>query len=176
MIKAILVVIAVAIAGLLAYAALTQPNAFRVQRSTVIQAPPEKVYAILEDLDRGKEWSPFEKKDPNLKRSRSGPAKGKGAVYTFEGNSDVGAGSLTVLDTVPPNKLVLALDMTKPMEGHNTVEYTLVPEGTGTRLTWSIFGPMPFISKVMCVFVDMDKMIGREFEAGLASLKALAEK
>jgi len=175
MIKAIVIVVVVAIAGVLAYAA-TQPNTFRVQRSTVIQAPPGEVYAIVEDLDRGKEWSPFEKKDPNLKRSRSGPPKGKGSVYSFEGNSEVGAGSLTVLDTVPPNKLVLALDMTKPMEGHNTVEFTLVPEGSGTRLTWSIFGPMPFISKVMCVFIDMDKMIGREFESGLASLKALAEK
>jgi uncharacterized protein YndB with AHSA1/START domain len=175
MIKAIVIVVVVAIAGVLAYAAI-QPNTFRVQRSTVIQAPPEKVYAILEDFDRGKEWSPFEKKDPNLKRSRSGPPKGKGAVYSFEGNSDVGAGSLTVLDTAPPSKLVLALDMTKPMEGHNTVEYTLVPEGGGTRMTWSIFGPMPFISKVMCLFIDMDKMIGKEFESGLASLKALAEK
>jgi uncharacterized protein YndB with AHSA1/START domain len=175
MVKAIVIVVVVAIAGVLAYAA-TQPNTFRVQRSTVIQAPPEKVYAIVEDLDRGKEWSPFEKKDPNLKRSRSGPPKGKGSVYSFEGNREVGAGSLTVLDTVPPNKLVLALDMTKPMEGHNTVEFTLVPEGSGTRLTWSIFGPMPFISKVMCVFIDMDKMIGKEFESGLASLKALAEK
>jgi uncharacterized protein YndB with AHSA1/START domain len=175
MIKAILIAAAVAIAGVLAYAA-TQPDTFRVQRSTVIQAPPEMVYAILEDFDRGKEWSPFERKDPNLKRSRSGPPKGKGAVYAFEGNSDVGTGSLTVLDTAPPGKLVLALDMSKPMEGHNTVEYTLVPEGSGTRLTWSIFGPMPYISKVICVFMNMDKMIGTEFEAGLASLKALAEK
>jgi uncharacterized protein YndB with AHSA1/START domain len=175
MLKWIGIVLAMALMVVLALA-MRQPDTFRAQRSTLIQAPPEKVYAIIEDLDRGKEWSPFEKKDPNLKRSRSGPPKGKGAVYAFEGNSEVGSGSLTVLDTVPPHRLVLALDMTKPMEGHNTVEFTLVPEAGGTRLAWSILGPMPFISKVMCVFVDMDKMIGREFEAGLASLKALAEK
>jgi len=173
--KILLIVVAIAIVVILALA-LRQPDTYLVQRSTMIQAPPEKVYAILEDFGRSPEWSPYEKKDPNMKRTRSGPEKGKGAVYAFEGNKEVGTGRLTMVDAVPPNKLVIRLDMIEPMAMSNTIEYTLVPQGSGTQVTWAMRGGMPFISKVMCVFIDIDKMIGKDFETGLAALKAVAEK
>jgi uncharacterized protein YndB with AHSA1/START domain len=174
-IKAISLAVAVLVAAVLLYAA-TQPDTFRIERAADIKAPPEKIYAILEDFGRAPEWSPFEKKDPNMKRSRRGPPKGVGAVYAFEGNKDVGTGELQVLETNPPSGLRLRLDMKEPFEGSNVIEYTLKPANDTTRVTWSITGPMPFISKVMCLFIDMDKMVGRDFEAGLAALKGVAEK
>ena len=175
MLKTILIVIAVVIAGILIFAA-TKPDTYRVERSIAIKAPPEKIYAILEDFDRAPEWSPYEKKDPNMKRTRSGAPKGKGAVYGFDGNKEVGAGQLQVIDVAPPNKLVIKLDMTRPMTASNTITYSMVPQGDSTTTTWAMEGAMPFVSKVMTVFFNMDKMIGADFEAGLAALKAVAEK
>jgi uncharacterized protein YndB with AHSA1/START domain len=173
--KVIGILVAVLIAGVLVVAAM-QPDTFRIERSIAIKAPPEKVFAILEDFDRGPEWSSYEKKDPAMKRSRSGPAKGKGAIYAFEGNKDVGAGRLEITDAAPPNRLLIRLDMLKPFEASNTIEYTLASQGGATQVTQAMFGPMPFISKVMCLFFSMEKMVGPDFEASLAGLKGLAEK
>jgi hypothetical protein len=178
MLKKILIciaVIAVGLVGVVAYAAVTQPDTFRVQRTMTIAAPPEKLAGILTDLRRGAEWSPYEKRDPAMKKTFSGPASGPGAKLEWDGNSDVGAGSLTVAE-VTPVKVTLNLAMTRPMNANNTVEYAFTPQGNATTMTWAMHGPMPLISKVICVFMDFDKMIGSDMERGLNDLKALAER
>jgi uncharacterized protein YndB with AHSA1/START domain len=168
-------VIVAAIVVILAVAA-TRPDTFEVQRASVIQAPPEKIFPLIEDFHAWAGWSPWEKKDPAMKRSFSGPAMGKGAVYAWEGNSEVGQGSMEIVEDSPPSKLVLKLDFVKPFEGHNVVTFTLVPQGETTNVTWTMEGASPFFAKVIGLVCDMDSMIGKEFETGLASLKALAEK
>jgi uncharacterized protein YndB with AHSA1/START domain len=175
MIKNIVIVLVVLIGGVLAFAA-TKPDTFRVERSTSIKAPPEKVFALINDFHQWGGWSPWEKMDPAMQRTHSGAASGKGAVYEWEGNSKVGKGRMEITDASVPSKLLIKLDFLKPFEGHNTAEYTLKTSGDTTALTWAMYGPSPFMSKVMQVFVSMDSMIGKDFEAGLANLKAIAEK
>ena len=171
----VLAVLAVCLVGVVAYAAVTQPDTFRVQRAMTIEAPPEKLVGILSDLRRGAEWSPYEKRDPAMKKAFSGPASGPGSKLEWDGNADVGAGSLTVAD-VTPSKVTLNLAMTRPMNANNVVEYTFAPQGNATNMTWAMHGPMPLVSKVICVFMDFDKMIGGDMERGLKDLKALAER
>lgn len=168
-------VIAVALVVILV-AASTRPDSFQVQRAAAIQAPPEKIFPLIEDFRAWGGWSPWEKKDPAMKRSFSGPATGKGAIYAWEGNSEVGQGSMEIVEDTPPSKLVLNLDFVKPFEGHNVVTFTLVPQGEATNVTWTMTGASKFITKVIGLFCDMDAMIGKEFETGLANLKTLAEK
>ena len=139
-------------------------------------APPEKIHALINDLHRFNTWNPYEKKDPNIKGVYAGPARGPGAAYEFEGNKDVGKGRLRIVDSKAPNKVTMQLDMLEPFEGHNLVEFTVLPRGDATEVTWAMQGASPFIAKLVGVFVDMDRMIGRDFEAGLADLKALAER
>ena len=150
-------------------------NTFRVQRSISIQAPPEKIFAVLNDFHQSVSWSPYEKKDPAMKRAFSGPESGKGAVYSFEGNKEVGKGQLTITETIPSSKIVMALDFEEPFEGHNIVEYTLDAKGGATDVTWAMHGQQPYVGKVIGLFIDCDKMIGKDFEVGLANLKALSE-
>ncbi|MEX2127082.1 MAG: SRPBCC family protein [Xanthobacteraceae bacterium] len=168
-------VVAILIAGVLAYAA-TKPDTFRVQRALDISAPPEKIYSILSDMRRSIEWSPYEKKDPGMKRAFSGPAAGKGAVYEWDGDKNVGAGRIEIVDVAPPNKVTLTLNMVRPFMVNNIVDYRMEPNGGTTRVTWEMHGPMPYMTKVMSTFVDMDKMVGKDFEEGLVSLKSVAEK
>ena len=175
MFKRILLVFVVLIGLLLAYAA-TRPDTFRVERAVVIQAPPAKVFALIDDFHRWSGWSPWEKRDPAMKRTHSGAASGKGAVYAWQGNSDVGAGRMEILETSAPSRVLIRLDFLEPFAATNTAEYSIVPEGGASRVTWAMHGPAPFVSKLMQVFVSMDKMIGKDFEQGLASLKALAER
>jgi carbon monoxide dehydrogenase subunit G len=163
------------VAAVLAFAA-TRPDSFSVRRAASIQAPPEKIFPLINDFSRWSAWSPYEKKDPAMKRSFSGPAAGKGAVYAWEGNGDVGQGRMEIADAVAPSRVTLKLDFVKPFEAHNRVDFTLEPKGGATEVTWAMDGPMPFISKVVTLFVDMDRMVGGDFEAGLANLKAIAEK
>jgi hypothetical protein len=172
MLKIILIVVLVLIAGLLAFAA-TKPGSFRYQRTASIKAPPEKILPLISDLHAWSRWNPFEK-DPAMKRTYSGAASGKGAVYEWDGNSQVGAGRMEILD-VTPSKVTIKLDFLRPFEGHNTAELTLEPQGDATRVTWAMFGPNRYLSKLMSVFMNMDTMIGREFETGLANLKKIAE-
>jgi hypothetical protein len=162
------------VGGLLILAAM-RPDTFRVQRSASIQAPPEKIFPLINDLKRFNAWNPFDKKDPNLKGSYSGAASGKGAAYAFEGNKDVGRGSLEIIDSVPASEVRMSLHMLAPMEARNVVEFSLKPDGQATRVTWSMQGPMPFVAKIFGIFCDMDGMIGKEFESGLANLKAIVE-
>ncbi len=169
----------VVIAGILIYAA-TRPDNFRVQRSATIKAPPEKIYALINDLPGWRAWSPYEKKDPDMKRSFSGPPSGKGAVYEWDGNKNVGKGRMEITEATPPGKILIKLDFIKPFEGHNTAEFTMEPKGDSTVVTWAMYGPCPYVAKVMGVvmglFIDMDDMIGNDFAAGLANLKTVAEK
>ncbi len=166
--------IVVIVAAILVFAT-TRPDTFRVQRSTSIKAPPEKVVALIDDFGRWGAWSPWEKKDPAMKRTLSSPAKGKGAVYAWDGNGDVGKGRMEIAEATP-SKVTLKLDFVQPFEAHNIVEFTTEPKGDATALTWAMHGPMPYVSKVISIFCDMDAMIGKDFEAGLASLKTVAER
>ncbi len=175
MLKKIAVVVAVLIAGVLLFAA-TRPDTFGVQRSATIKAPPEKIFALVNDLQQWRSWSPYENKDPAMKRTFTGPPAGKGAAYAWEGNKEVGQGRMEISGTTPPNLVTIQLDFIKPFEGHNRVDFRIEPQGDTTQVTWAMNGPAPYITKLMSIFVDMDKMIGRDFEVGLANLKAAAEK
>jgi hypothetical protein len=166
--------LAVIVAALLIFAT-TKPDSFSVQRMATIKAPAEKIVAHINDFHSWNAWSPYENRDPAMKRSYSGEANGKGATYAWEGNSDVGAGHMEITEA-SLSKVTIKLDFLKPFEAHNTAEFTLEPEGESTRVTWAMRGPSPFISKVMSIFFNMDKMIGKDFEAGLANLKTLAER
>ncbi len=175
MLKTIAIIIAVLIAGVLIFAA-TKPDTFRVERSASIKAPPEKIFAILNDFKQWGAWSPWEKKDPAMKRSFGATTAGKGATYGWEGNKDVGTGSMTITEAVPSTKLAINLDFLKPFEAHNIAEFTLTAQGDTTNVTWAMHGPANFMTKIVHVFMNMDKMVGPDFEAGLANLKAAAEK
>src|SRR5512146_2170299 len=175
MLKKIAIGVVVLVVALLGYAA-TRPDSFRVERSTSINAPPEKIFALINDLHRWQSWSPFEKKDPAMKRTLSGAPNGKGAMYEWDGNKEIGKGRMEITDASPPSRVTIQLDFVKPFEAHNVVDFTLEPRGDATNVTWTIQGPSPFISKVIGIFCNMDKMIGKDFETGLASLKTEAEK
>jgi uncharacterized protein YndB with AHSA1/START domain len=175
MLKKILIVIAVLVAGVLLFAA-TKPDTLHVERSAMIEAPPEKIFPLINDYRQWTAWSPYENKDPAMKRTYGAIAAGKGATYAWEGNKEVGQGSMEIADSQPPSKVAIRLDFVKPFEAHNQVAFTLAPEGNATRVTWAMDCPAPYISKLMQVFFNMDRMIGKDFEAGLASLKAAAEK
>lgn len=173
--KKIAITVVVLIVALLGYAA-TRPDSFRVERSTSINAPPEKIFPLINDLNSWGAWSPFEKKDPAMKRIMSGAPNGKGAVYAWEGNKEIGKGRMEITESTPPSRVTMKLDFVEPFEAHNVVDFTLAPQGTATNVTWAIHGPSPFLSKLIGIFCNMDKMIGKDFEAGLASLKSAAEK
>jgi uncharacterized protein YndB with AHSA1/START domain len=156
--------------------AATKPDTFRVTRAASIKAPPEKIFPLINDFQQWSAWSPYEHKDPAMKRTFSGAQSGKGAVYAWEGDSQIGQGRMEIADTTPPSKIVLNLDFVKPMEAHNIVVFTMVPKGDVTDVTWDMNGPTPYIGKIVHVFLNMDKMVGTDFEAGLANLKAVAER
>lgn len=174
MLKIIAIVVVVGLVAVLAYAS-TKPNTFRVARSTVIKAPPEKIYALIEDFQKWRGWSPYEKLDPAMSRTYGGPVAGLGATYAWSGDGKAGAGRMEIVRAQAPTELDIALDFTKPFEAHHKAAFVLAPEGDATRVTWSMEGASPFMFKVMSLVLDMDKMIGKDFEAGLASLKAEAE-
>jgi len=173
MLKIVAYVVIALVAIILGLAA-TKPDAFQVQRSASIQAPPEKVSPLIDDFHSWGSWSPWEKLDPAMKKTFSGTASGKGSVYAWEGNSKVGAGRMEILDATP-SRVAIKLDFIRPFEGHNVAEFTLVPQGGSTQVTWAKHGPTPFVSKIMQVFVSMDSLIGKDFETGLANMKAVAE-
>ena len=171
----IAVVLAIAIAVVLILAA-TKPNTLRVQRATSIKAPADRIFPLINDFHQWRTWSPYENKDPAMKRTYEGAESGKGAVYAWDGNSNVGSGRMEILEASVPSKITIKLDFFKPIEGHNTAEFTMLPQGDVTNLIWTMVGPAVFMSKLMQVFINLDHMIGKDFEAGLANLKQLAEK
>lgn len=167
--------IGLALAALLIYAA-TRPDQFRIERSLRIAAPPERIFPLINDLHGFNTWNPFARKDPNLQDSYDGPANGPGARYAWQGNKNVGRGSMEILNATASSQVAMRLDFTEPFEAHNLVDFTLTPEGGATTVTWAMHGPAPFISKLMGIFFPMERMVGPDFEAGLATLKTLAEK
>jgi uncharacterized protein YndB with AHSA1/START domain len=173
------VVLALAIAIVLILAG-RKPDRFRVQRATTVKAPPEKIFPLINDFHQWVTWSPYETRDPAMKRSYSGAESGKGAAYGWEGNKNVGSGRMEILDAQAPSRIVIKLDFFTPFEGHNTAEFTMLPQGDGTnvttKVTWLMHGPSPFMSKLMQLFINFDNMCGKDFEAGLANLKRITEK
>jgi hypothetical protein len=174
MFKIIAIVVVVVVAAVLGFA-MTKPDSFDVQRTASIKAPPEKIFPLINDFHSWGSWSPWEKLDPAMKRTHSGAESGKGAVYEWDGNRNVGKGRMEITEA-SPSKVTIKLDFLKPIEGHNIAEFTLEPQGDSTSVTWAMRGPAPFISKVIQVFMSMDSMIGKEFDTGLANLKSIAEK
>jgi uncharacterized protein YndB with AHSA1/START domain len=175
----IIVVIAIVLALIIAIVlvlAANRPRSFRVERSAVIQAPPERIYALIEDFHRWVAWSPWEGRDPDLRRSFAGTERGKGAVYAWEGNKQVGSGRMEIIDATTPSKLVIKLDFLKPFEAHNTAEFTIMPQSGGSGVHWVMHGPAPLMFRVMQLFMSMDKMVGKDFETGLANLRKAAEQ
>ncbi len=166
--------------------AMRKPDEFRVSRTQQIAAPPEKIYPLIVDLRAWAPWSPYEKKDPDMTRKFSGAASGPGAVYEWDGDKNVGAGRMEILDVVEPSeggpaKIAIKLDILQPFEGHNIVELTLVPVrlangAEGSNVTWAMRGPYAFPAKVIGLFVNMDEMVGKDFAAGLVNLKSVAER
>ena len=170
MFKLIAIVIVVAIAGILLFAS-TRPATFSVQRAASIKATPAQLFALVNDFHQWASWSPWEKLDPAMKRTFSGPQQGPGTVYSWEGNNKVGAGRMEILAAEATSKITIKLDFLRPFEGHNTTEFSFVPQGDTTQVNWVMSGPSPFISKLMGIFVSMDAMIGKDFEAGLANMQ-----
>lgn len=174
MIKTILIAGVVIIAIPLVIAAF-RPGTFRVERSALIKAPVDQLHAQINDLRAVNTWNPFVLKDPNVRGEYKGPATGPGAEYHFAGNREVGKGSMSIVDT-NPTRITMKLDTLEPIEGHSTIEFTLAPKADATEVTWAIHGPSPYITKLVGLFLNMDKMIGKEFESGLRMLKTRVEK
>ncbi|MES2325491.1 MAG: SRPBCC family protein [Pseudomonadota bacterium] len=165
-----------AIIAIICGLAMTKPDSYTVTRSITIKAPPEKIIGLVSDFHQWPTWSPWEKLDPNMVRTHSGAASGKGAVYHWKGNDDVGEGRMEITDVAMPGKVLIKLDFIDPFESNNTTEFTFVPQGETTTVTWTMTGPMQFMTKLMSVFSSMDAMIGKDFEKGLAQMKTAAEK
>lgn len=169
-----LVIIGV-IAALLFYVS-RKPDAFRVERRILISAPPEKIYPYIADFHNWTQWSPYEKLDANLQRSYGGAASGVGATYAYEGNNKVGAGRMEIVEAQVPTRVLTRLEFLKPMAATNTAEFSFLPTGNGTEVTWAMFGNSPFMAKLMGTVFNIDKLVGSQFEEGLANLKAVSEK
>jgi uncharacterized protein YndB with AHSA1/START domain len=168
-------IVLIVLAVFLAFVA-TRPATFRIERTATIKAPPAKIFAMLEDFRRWTSWSPWEKLDPALQRTYSGSNSGKGAVYAWEGNKQVGAGRMEITDSAPSSRLAITLDFFRPFEAHNSIEFGLKPVGDGTNISWVMNGNNTFMGKAMSVFMNMDKMVGKDFETGLSNLKVEAER
>jgi Polyketide cyclase / dehydrase and lipid transport len=173
----IAIALAIAVAVVLILAS-TKPDTFSVQRAAVVKVPAVKIFPLINNFHQWAKWSPWEDRDPAMKRTYSGTESGRGAVYAWDGNKNVGSGRMEILDATSPSKIVIKLDFFKPFEGHNTAEFTMLSRGDNatTNVTWVMRGPAPFMNRVMQVFMNLDKMIGKDFEAGLVNLRKLTEK
>jgi len=174
MLKKILVGLAVFIAAFVVIVA-TRPSNFKITRSAVMAASPEAVFAQVNDFHKWDAWSPWAKLDPAAKNSHEGSASGVGAIFRWEGNNDVGTGAMTIEESRPSDLIRIRLDFLKPMKGTNQTEFTFKPVASGTEVTRTMSGTNNFISKAICLFMDMDQMVGGMFEKGLASMKAIVE-
>ena len=175
MVKTIALVLLAALALLLAFAA-TRPDTFRVERSRVIAAPPERVYGLIHDLRQFNTWNPYERKDPAIQGQYSATTSGPGARYAWQSDK-VGVGSMEIVEAHAPRRVGMKLDFVKPFDAHNQVEFTLQPEGAdATRVTWAMQGPVPYLAKIAHLVFNMDRMVGQDFEEGLANLQAVAQK
>ncbi len=175
MLLTILAMVPIAFAAVLLIAA-RMPDHFRIERSVQIEAPPTRIFALINDLHAWSQWSPWEKLDPGMRREFSGPESGKGAAYSWAGSAKAGAGRMEIIDSVPHERISIKLDFLKPFEAHNTAEFTLAPAGDATQVSWAMYGPSPLMARVMQLFFSMGKMVGKDFEAGLSNLRSLARQ
>ena len=174
MLKIVFISLAIIVVVFVVVAAL-QPSAFRVARSTTIAAPPAIIFGHVNDLHKFQVWSPWAKIDPNSKIVYEGPQEGTGAKFSWAGNKEVGEGAMTVTNSRPGDLVQFRLDFKKPFEATNTAEFTFKPDGDRTAVTWAMSGKNNFMFKAVGLFMNCDKMIGGQFEKGLADLKTLAE-
>lgn len=165
----ILVVIA-----LIVLVAASKPDAFRIERKISIKAAPEKVFPLINDFYKWKTWSPWEKMDPDMNRKYSGSESGVGAIYEWNGNKKVGQGRMDIAESIANQKVLILLEFIKPFAAKNTAEFTFQQHGNETLVVWAMEGKVPLISKIMCLFMNMDKMVGKDFEAGLQNLQRIA--
>jgi uncharacterized protein YndB with AHSA1/START domain len=155
--------------------AASRPDVFRLQRSIVIDAVPERIFPFIDDLRAHEAWNPFDRPDPDTRKTHAGAAQGAGSVYEWDGKGQAGAGRLSILESHPCSRIGMRLEMLKPFRTTSQVTFTLVPAGTATSLTWSMQGPVPYPVKVMHTLFNVDRMVGSQFETGLANLKNIAE-
>lgn len=174
MLSKILIAVAVVVVVFVAIVA-TRPDEFRVQRTVTISAPAEAVFAQVNDFRNWEAWSPWARLDPAMRKTYEGAPAGTGAVNTWSGNRDVGEGRATIVESRPNELIRIRLDFVRPFAGTSTAEFTFTPEGDRTAVTWSLYGRNNFVGKAMCLFTDMDKMVGGQFEQGLAQMKAVTE-
>lgn len=169
-----LAVLGVLLIAFLVYIALQSPE-FKISRSATMSAPPARVFAHVNDFHLWEDWSPWAKLDPNAKANFAGPSEGEGAQFSWAGNKKVGEGAMTILESRPHKVIRIRLEFIKPYPATNQAEFTFSPEGEGTRVTWTMTGTNNFIARVFCTVMRMDRMVGRDFEKGLASMKAIVE-
>jgi hypothetical protein len=163
--------------GVFAIVVAIQPNEYSITRSATMSAPPAEVFAQVNDFHNWQHWSPWEKLDPNAKYSFAGPDSGEGAIFRWAGNDDVGEGSMTITDSNPPKRIRLTLAFIKPMQDTADTEFLFQPVGEGTTVTWTMSGKKQgFVQKAFCLVMNMDKMLGGQFDEGLANLKDVVEK
>jgi hypothetical protein len=174
MLKRILLAVAAVVVLFAGYVAL-QPSTLRIERSTIVVAPPAAVFAEVNDFHNWDAWSPWAKLDPNAKATFEGPSSGEGAIFHWAGNEEVGQGRMTLVESKPDEQIKIRVDFVKPWNGTNTSEFTFKPDGPRTIVTWASSGERGFLEKAICVFMNPDKMVGGQFEKGLASLKSVAE-
>jgi len=174
MIKIILLVLGIIIVVLGVIVAM-QPGEFRVARSAIMSAPPQAVFAQVDDLRKWEAWNPWQKVDPAMKITFTGPPTGPGASYSWVGNKDVGEGRLTITESRPNDLVRVKLEFMKPFTATNMASFTFKPEGDKTNVTWSMEGDKNYVVKAVHLFMDMDKMVGGQFEKGLADMKKIAE-
>lgn len=174
MFKKITITVALVIIAFLGFVAM-QPSEFRIARTAAVSAPAPAVFAQVNDFHKWEAWSPWAKLDPQAKATFEGPASGTGAVFKWSGNDEVGAGTMTLTESRPSDLIRIRTDFVKPFEGTSLSEFVFKPEGDRTAVTWSVSGHNNFIAKAICLFVNMDRMLGEPMERGLAQMKSLAE-
>jgi hypothetical protein len=174
MLRLIIIAIIIVIAAIIIYAA-SRPNKFRIERFTTMNAPPEAIFAQLNNFHAWEAWSPWEKLDPAVKRSYSGAEEGVGAKYEWVGNRELGAGNMEIIKSTPHSSLLITIEFLVPFKAINTIEFTLSQEGNATRVSEAMYGPSPFVSKLMGLVFSMDKMVGSKFDEGLSTIKAIVE-
>ncbi len=171
----ILLALLVLLFAIVAILVALQPSTFALERETVVEAKPEVVFNLVNDFHQWDRWSPWAKLDPDMETTYTGPESGKGAIYTWNGNSEVGEGRMTIKESKPNEEITIFLEFMKPFEATNNTLFTFSPAGDGTRVVWSMSGENNFIAKAFNMLMDMDAMVGASFEQGLADMKAAAE-
>ncbi len=174
MLKKIAIVV-LALAAALALFVASRPSHFHVERSTRVAAAPEVVFPFINDFHHWANWSPWEKLDPGMKKEFTGAPQGEGAAYAWSGNDEVGVGNMRIAGSQPPERVTIALEFIKPFQASNVTVFSVTPAAGGSQVTWGMDGESNFMFKAVSLFMNMDEMVGKDFELGLGNLKALAE-